>query len=124
MKGLVIKEPWIGLILSGKKTWELRSRDTRVRGRVALITKGSGTAVGVADLTGTIPALSRSELRLNVTRHQVPADDIGDDFRWNTAWVLERAQPLRSPVPYHHPAGAVIWVNLDPGTTKIIESEL
>jgi hypothetical protein len=50
MKGLIIKEPWISLILSRKKTWELRSRDTRVRGRIALIRKGSGTVIGVAEL--------------------------------------------------------------------------
>ena len=24
MKGLIIDEPWIGLILQGKKTWEMR----------------------------------------------------------------------------------------------------
>jgi len=42
MKGLIIKEPWISLILSRKKTWELRSRDTRVRGRIALIRKDRG----------------------------------------------------------------------------------
>jgi hypothetical protein len=59
MKGLIIKEPWISLILSRKKTRELRSRDTRVRGRIALIRKGSGTVIGVAELVGTLPKLSR-----------------------------------------------------------------
>ncbi|MBD8246954.1 ASCH domain-containing protein [Xanthomonas campestris] len=45
MKGLVIDEPWISLILSGQKTWEMRSRATSIRGRIALIKKGSGTEV-------------------------------------------------------------------------------
>jgi hypothetical protein len=44
MKGLVIDEPWISLIISGEKTWEMRSRNTVVRGRIALIRKGSKTA--------------------------------------------------------------------------------
>lgn len=35
MKGLVIDEPWVSLITAGKKTWEMRSRNTLVRGRSA-----------------------------------------------------------------------------------------
>jgi hypothetical protein len=121
VKGLTIKEPWISLILSGKKTWELRSRDTRVRGRIALIRKGSGTVIGIADLTGTLPKLSRSDLIANVAKHRVPQHEIGVDFRWNMAWVLEGAQPLREPVPYRHPPGAVIWVNLPPEVAAAVE---
>jgi hypothetical protein len=121
MKALTIKEPWISLILSGKKTWELRSRDTRVRGRIALIRKGSGTVVGVADLTATLPNLSRSDLKTNVAKHQVPQREIGLDFRWNVAWVLEGARPLREPVPYQHPPGAVIWVNLPPEVAAAVQ---
>jgi hypothetical protein len=48
VKGLVIDEPWVSLITAGKKTWEMRSRNTLVRGRIALIRKGSKTIVGVA----------------------------------------------------------------------------
>lgn len=124
MKGLVIDEPWIRLITDGKKTWEMRSRDTQVRGRIALIKKGSGTVMGVADLVGTRPRLSRAELRTNVDKHCVPADHIGDDFKHSSAWVLERARPLRSAVPYRHPSGAVIWVNLDRAVTTAIEAQL
>ena len=122
MKGLTIKEPWISLILSGEKTWELRSRDTRVRGRIALIRKGSGTIIGIADLTATLPNLSRSDLMANVSKHQVPQHEIGADFRWNVAWVLEGARPLREPVPYRHPPGAVIWVNLAPEAAAAVET--
>lgn len=32
---------------------------------------------------------------------------------WRTPWVLSEARPLARPVPYAHPNGAVIWVNLD-----------
>jgi len=111
---LIIDEPWISLILSGEKTWELRSRDTRVRGRIALIRKGSKTVIGVADLIGTLPKLTRSDLISNIAKHRVPESEISEDFKWSTAWVLERARSLHKPIPYHHPAGAVIWVNLAP----------
>jgi hypothetical protein len=70
MKGLIVDEPWISLIISGKKTWEMRSRNTLVRGRIALIRKGSKAVVGVAEIVRTIPKLSQSELRANVIKHR------------------------------------------------------
>jgi len=54
MKGLIVDEPWISLIISGKKTWEMRSRNTLVRGSIALIRKGSKTVIGIADLVRTV----------------------------------------------------------------------
>ena len=121
MKGLIIKEPWISLILSRKKTWELRSRDTRVRGRIALIRKGSGTVVGVAELVGTLPKLSRSRLISNVKKHRTPRREFHGDLKHTTAWVLRRAARLNKPVAYRHPSGAVIWVNLRPEVVRQIE---
>ena len=124
MKGLVIDEPWVSLIIAGEKTWEMRSRNTQVRGRIGLIRKGSKTIVGVADLVGTLPKLSQSDLKASVAKHRVAANEIGEDFKHSTAWRLERARPLRKPVPYRHPAGAVIWVNLDQAVTAAIQQQL
>jgi hypothetical protein len=123
MKGLIIAEPWIGLILAGRKTWEMRSRDTRVRGPIALIRKGSKTVVGIAELVDTRPNLSMGALRANGAKHRVPVADIGRDFKWTTAWVLENARPLSRPVPYPHPAGAVIWVELPASVVAKIKKE-
>lgn len=120
MKGLIIREPWISLILSRKKTWELRSRDTRVRGRIALIRKGSGTVIGVAELVATLPKLSRSKLISNVKKHQTPRREFRKELKYTTAWVLRRAVRLHKPVAYRHPAGAVIWVNLRPEVVRRI----
>src|SRR5438270_85021 len=121
MKGLIVNEPWVSLIISGEKTWEMRSRNTLVRGRIALIRKGSKTIIGVAGLVRTLPKLSQSELKASFVKHRVPNVEIGEDFKHSTAWVLERARPLREPVPYHHPAGAVIWVNLGFEVTAMVE---
>ena len=121
MKGLIIREPWISLILSRKKTWELRSRDTRVRGRIALIRKGSGTVVGVAELVGTLPKLSRSSLISNVKKHRTSRREFHGDLKYTTAWILRRAVRLHKPAAYLHPAGAVIWVNLRPEVVRRIE---
>jgi hypothetical protein len=46
MIGLLVKQPWIDLILRGVKTWELRGSRTKASGRIALIQSGTGTVVG------------------------------------------------------------------------------
>jgi hypothetical protein len=124
VKGLIIDEPWISLIVSGEKTWEMRSRNTHLRGRIGLIRKGSKTVIGLADLVDTLPKLPRSELRASFAKHRVPEHEIDENFKWSTAWVLQRARSLQEPVPYRHPAGAVIWVNLDPKVAAVIDQQL
>jgi hypothetical protein len=99
----------------------MRSRDTTLRGRIGLIRKGSKSVVGVADLVITLPKLSLSDLRANVAKHQVSASGIDDEFKHNTAWVLQRAERLRQPVPFRFPASAVIWVNLAPEVAAAVE---
>ena len=111
MKALIIDEPWIELILRGEKTWEMRTRDTRVRGPIGLIRKGSKSVVGVAELIDTRPRLSIAELRATAARHCVSVAKLEDPgFRWTTAWVLAGARRLPRPVPYRFLRGAVISI--------------
>jgi hypothetical protein len=114
MKGLLIKPPWTDMILAGQKTWELRGSGTVHRGEVALIQSGSGTVVGLTTLVDVLGPLSHAELLRSVGKHRVMASDIRAGMRYERtfAWVLEGSRPLRRPVPYEHPAGAVIWVKL------------
>lgn len=78
----------------------------------------------MADLVDTLPKLSTSELRSSFAAHQVPENEIDEDFKWSTAWVLEEARSLNKPVPYRHPAGAVIWVNLDREVVAAIQQQI
>lgn len=125
MKGLIIDEPWISLILAGKKDWEMRSRPTHVRGPIALIRKGSGQVVGTATVIGNHGPLGLEELRSNASRHCVPMVEFesGRATKWTTAWQLGHAAPLAVPVSYEHPFGAVIWVNLDPEVAVAIQEQ-
>jgi ASCH domain-containing protein len=50
LSGLLIRTPWIDLILEGSKIWEIPGKSTDKRGRLALIQSGTGTVVGVAEL--------------------------------------------------------------------------
>lgn len=114
MKGLVIESKWVDLILDGKKTWELRSSATSVRGIIALIKKGTGHIYGLAKISGVRGPLTERELLESQNRHQVPQGfwQPFEDFKWRFAWELEELVKLDKPVPYTHPNGAVIWVNL------------
>ena len=92
-RGLIIDEPWISLILSGKKTWEMRSTGTRKREPIGLIRKGTGQVVGIADLVDSLPALSREDYARNEAFHRIPlecqpAAILGRRVR---PWVLRRS---------------------------------
>jgi hypothetical protein len=116
MKGLVIRSPWIELILDGRKTWELRGQRTQTRGRIALIRKGSGTVVGHCDVVGVVGPLNRADLLSSTRRHRVESRDLPTvlaRYRKVYAWVLSAPNRLKRPVQYRHPSGAVIWVDLD-----------
>ncbi|WP_316229207.1 ASCH domain-containing protein [Bradyrhizobium sp. SZCCHNR1070] len=122
MKGLIIREPWIGMILDGSKTWELRTQPTTMRGEIALIRKGSGQVVGVADLVDSLPQLDPPGLAESVQFHGVPTLEQAGAIAngWLFPWLIVNARQLSSPVPYLHPSGSVTWVNLDPGVSQAI----
>lgn len=126
-KAIIIDEPWISLISSGEKTWEMRKSGCKYRGTVGLIRKGSGQVVGVARIVDSLLPLSTSEAyAAGEPRHRIPEARQEQARRdgWNTPWVLADARPLAEPVSYRHPSGAVIWVNLDPKVTSDIAAQL
>lgn len=128
MKGLIVAEPWISLILSGEKTWEMRSSVCNHRGRVGLIRKGSGHVVGITEITGSLPALDTLARYAEAEpMHRIPSDRQGAAFSggWRTPWVMKNTKALKRPVHYRHKSGTVIWVKeLDPEVIAGIEAQL
>jgi hypothetical protein len=114
-KGLIIESAPMAKILDGLKTWEMRSSATRLRGRIALIQKGSGKIMGLATLNDCIGPLTPSQVQNNEAMHRISAERLCDPrvSKYKFAWVLENARRLSTPISYRHPSGAVIWVNLD-----------
>ena len=110
MLGLIINDPYITDIFEGKKIWELRSRNTHIRGTIALIKKGSGLVLGTANLTDVI-LLTEKEMRCR-KEHGEPKSNFGKSDRFIYAWVLRYAKRFTKPISYKHPSGAVIWVKL------------
>ncbi|WP_165943669.1 ASCH domain-containing protein [Roseicella aquatilis] len=115
-------EPWISMILSGAKTWEMRSRPTSLRGRIALIRKRSGLVVGTAELVDCLAPLDADAMAATADRHGIDPGWQPDALAagWVIPWVLRDARALAAPVPYRHPLGAVGWVVLDQSATEAI----
>jgi hypothetical protein len=114
MHGLIIGVEPIEQILDDRKIWEMRGRTTSIRGRIALIKKGTKTVVGFADIVGCLGPLSLEELRENHLKHLPTPEEYrsGLGYKKTYAWQLENIKRLAKPVPYVHPSGAVIWVIL------------
>lgn len=121
-KGLIIDEPWIDLILQGKKTWEMRATSTNQRGWFALIRKGSGTVIGAAFLDRVSGPYEDEALLNAIDCHRVPESHFTKKgYNWRYAWHLSNIKPLPEPVRYRHKSGAVIWVKLEPEVTHALQ---
>jgi hypothetical protein len=124
--GLVIDRPWVGLIADSKKTWEMRTRPTRIRGWIGLIEKGSGTVISVAYLKDSLPVLRRDKHHLHYRKHRVPSerDRKTYDGKYLYPWVMAKAFRLPKAVPYRHPSGAVTWVTLRDGVAVALKRQI
>lgn len=125
MRGLVIRQPWIDLILAGKKTWEMRSRPTKVKGVVALIRAKSGLVFGTARLVDSGVPLVREDYMNHGDKHAIPEAMLDEVMRngWVHPWVLAEIRVLPRPVPYRHNSGAVTFVNLDPSVVAAVRQD-
>jgi hypothetical protein len=125
MKGLIIREPWIGMILTGRKTWEMRGRQTPYRGRVGLIRKGTGMVVAVAEIVDSLPALDPAGFRAARGRHGIPPEKDLEVLQagWICPWVLSGTRILAHPISAAQKPGAVTWVRLSLDVISEIERQ-
>lgn len=110
-KGLILLPNWAELILNGLKTWEIRSSNTKKRGRIAIIASKTGKIFGEVDLVDSFP-LTEELYKNNLSRHRINCQysNLPPNYRW--VWQLANPVIYKTPIPYTHPQGAVIWVNL------------
>lgn len=113
MRALIVKEPWLSMILAGEKTWEIRGETCTFRERIGLIRKGSGHVFGTVEVVDALGPLSPSELLENADKHRATVADLAVmSYPTPYAWVLEEPCTFLVPRPYVHPNGAVKWVNI------------
>jgi len=124
-RGLLIRHPWIDMILDGQKTWEIRGSRTAIRGTIGLIAAGSGTITGVCEVVDCHGPLSANMFRKNAAKAGIrPSEVLLGHYRNTYAWVLANPTRLKKPVRYEHPSGAVIWVSLDGKIAQAIRRQL
>ena len=110
MKALVIKQPWIDYIIDGKKTWEIRGSNTKIRGKIFLIQSGSGLIVGSCELIDSIPL--NIDLYQKGIQHHCISNINNLPYKNTYAWVITNPKRFKEPIKYKHPKGAIIWVNV------------
>ena len=133
-QALVIKKFWLDQIISGDKVWEIRSSNTKKRGRKYLAESGSGLIVGEATLVNSlavgriqggklVPFSPSKESKKNfiahddnMAKHRLTRKNLKElTYSEIYAWVFQDAQRYDVARPYIHNQGAVIWVNLHQG---------
>lgn len=123
IKGLIIDTPYIDNILSSKKIWEMRSTRTKQRNVVALIRKGQpGKIIGTVEIIDSLGPLSKEEMLANQSKHLMTAEriDSPEAGKYRHAWILKNPKLLKQPISFEQKSGAVIWVNLDSGTSTTV----
>lgn len=124
-KALIIREPWIEHILAGRKTWEMRSSPTHIRGPIGLIRQGSSMVVGIADLVESKPRQTAAQLAETCHYHAIPKDEVAAALKRGRhyPWVLCNARRLKHPVPAGQKPGQVIWVSLSAKVVAAIKRQ-
>ena len=112
LRALIVKEPWVTYILKGLKKWEIRKRNTKIRGVIGLVCKG--TLRGFVELVDSIP-MAVSELKDFQQYHLVKYEDLekyAENRRVLYVWVLENPIKLNKPIEISLPRGAQLWVRI------------
>ena len=108
---LVMKNPWLDLILSRKKSWEIRDAPTKQRGKIHLALSGAGgRIVGQCHITDSF-AIDKGKLGNHFSKHRIK-DLALITYQRPHVWVLSKALRYKTPFVYSHPQGAIKWVKL------------
>ncbi|HBF2930476.1 ASCH domain-containing protein [Clostridioides difficile] len=111
MKCLIVKEKWADLILSGEKTLELRSRNTKVRGTIGIIKSGTGLICGTVDILSSYEITDEEYIELK-NKHKVPYLREQIKYKKIFAWELHNPVKYKDCIKYKHKKGCVIWINI------------
>lgn len=111
---LIIKEPWISLILDGRKSLEIRGQQCcKPAGeRIYLAQSGGGGIVlGSAKFQVCMGPLTGSEWQATSARHCVAGKKL--PYGCSThAWQFDMPERFETPVPYHHKPGVIVWAKM------------
>ena len=116
-RALIVAEPYASMLVDGLKHWEMRTKPTNIRGRIGIISKGTGTIIGEVDLVHSIKSplpkrVGMEGINLNPFFKEHKIKDPTLLVKWKFPWTMENATRYKHPITYDHPQGAVIWVKV------------
>lgn len=129
-QALLVKKPWASLLVSGQKTIELRgSATSKVGQRICIAESGSQVLVGevviqkcllvaVRDQYGILQDVDGSPSLASLSVLHRVFDLTAIPYQKVYAWYVTDCSAYDTPVPYKHPSGAVIWMNLKQNRRK------
>ncbi len=108
---LTIRQPWLNMILSGWKTWEIRSCNTKYRDHLHLAQSGGGgQIIGRCKIIASFE-VTKTYLHKHVDKHRIKNLN-SITYSRPYVWVLRQPIRYEKPFVYSHPLGAVVWVRL------------
>ena len=102
---------WASLIMSGKKTAEVRATNTKKRGRVAIISSQTNEILGTVEIYDV--KLVKTEEEWNALKPRTKVNKRLKDLFYDNVyvWLLRNATPFAKPIPCaNRKRGQVIWV--------------
>ena len=120
---LLIRQPWLELILSGEKTWDMRNMPTNIRHKILLAEPGTGLCSGQAIIDHVLK-IERADFASYADLHQVRSPEgyaIIDKWASIYAWQLRDVTRLSVQRPFKHPQGAITWVRLSASEANTAE---
>jgi hypothetical protein len=100
-------DKWVNLILSGKKTWELRTRNTYIREKIALGNTKTKCYVGYATIDDSVE-MTIPEILKHKDKHQ--ANDFIKPYAKGKEtlfiWVLKDIKAEHEPKAYSYSTGS------------------
>ena len=115
-RAIIIKSPWIDYILQGLKCLEVRGSNTHVRGWVGVIKSGSGFVYGAVNINDSVK-LNEKNFNSLKSSHMLYKKDIDynkllDIYNNPWGWSIADHKKFKTPVPYTHKKGCVIWCKI------------
>lgn len=108
MRVLAVKPKYAHNIIDGKKTIEVRSRETRIRERIAIYaTSPEQKIIGTVEIVASSRCNDEIEYEIYKNEHLAPSEYYQEGK--TCFWHLRRHLKFETPISYKPPKGAVVW---------------
>ena len=114
MRGLIIHKHWLELTLDGKKSFEIRTKNSKSCERFGLICAGTGEVWGEARLLFARKETREKALTLGGKCYTKALQEfINTQLKGRPhvyIWYFDNIVRYDKPKPYKHPQGAQTWI--------------